>query len=143
MVFKEFSARGDARNRVGRAIFTAAKTFTPAIIKWYKDQYDKEQSKPQGITIPWRPLKQSTLDWRRKIGKPYPTYKMLNISGKLRNSIKVKPKPTGFTIFTNVDYGKYQNPNRPFIYASRDVEQAFAQHAANLIALQLNNMKWQ
>jgi len=141
-VFRTLEANFDWGKKVKGAIYKASKSFVPIAQKWYLDKYDREGYMPGNNFINWKDLTNATLKMRAKKGFPYPQYKKLVNSGKLRRNLKVVATTKGINIFNNTDYADEQNDIRPFIYESEQLTQQFANHLANNIASELNNMRW-
>lgn len=128
-------------NIVGRALYKASKNFTPIAEKFYLDNFEKEGYNINGF-VKWKPLTEMTKSIRTKKGFPYPQYKILQNTGRLKRGIKVKPTTKGINIFNNVSYASEQNQERPFIYESQILEQKFVDFIGQTITTELNNIRW-
>lgn len=129
------------RLRMKRWIYEASKSFIPIAKKFYEDRFDREGWQPNRF-VRWEELANSTKVARKSKGFPYPTYPMLVNTGKLKESIRYVATTDGLNIFSNLEYAKYNNTKRPFIYKSGLLTIQYNRHLANYIADKLNSMKW-
>lgn len=126
---------------VKKGLYSASKKFIPIAEKFYRDNFENEGWKPSGF-IKWKPLTEMTKSIRKKKGFPYPQYKMLQNTGRLKRGIKVRATTQGINIFNNVSYAQEQNDIRPFIYQSEELQQKFADFIGETITTELNNIRW-
>lgn len=126
---------------INSSIARASKLFATIAKNFYLQNYDLEGYNINGF-VRWAELTDFTKTIRAKKGYPYPQYKILVNSGKLRSGLQVVPNKSGITIVDNVSYASEQNDTRPFIYVSDVLNNKYVTILENQIVNDLNNMKW-
>ena len=126
---------------VKKGLYKASRNFVPIAQKFYLDNFEKEGYNINGF-VRWKELTEMTKSIRKKKGFPYPQYKILQNTGRLKRGIKVRATTQGISIFNNVSYAQEQNDIRPFIYESAELQQKFADYIGQTITNELNNIRW-
>jgi len=111
----------EIRNSINKLM----KRFAVKSIKYYQDNYTKEQKndkKPE----PWKPRSKKS---RSKNDKKFGSIKrpILFDTGELKKGFRYRVINNGFRIYNNVEHGQYHNegtsklPKREFLYESENL----------------------
>lgn len=129
------------QNVVQKGFFRASKKFEQIAKDFYLDNFEREGYNMNGF-VKWKPLTKMTESIRKKRGFPYPQFKILQNTGRLKRGIKVKATTQGINIYNTVRYAQEQNDVRPFIYESQYLLDQYKKLIGDSITTELNNIRW-